>query len=194
LQESCAAAELSSFSVNCGCQVRLNGLNQRQLTRTQDEVRFLKRLQHPHLIAYRASFLEQTLATLYILMEYAGGGDLKSRIEKQAALGAPASQRFDEALVLRWLVQCVSALYFCHHTIKLLHRDIKPANIFLTSKDDVKIGDFGLSKALAASNMQANTRVGSPLYMSPELCQGKPYDRGADVWSTTVDRTRELRI
>ena len=136
------------------------------------------------LVAYREAFLADSGGTLCIVMEYADGGDLRRLIEVQAAKTPPNPPRFPEALVLKWLVQCVSALAFCHHDLKLLHRDIKPANIFLTqATQDVKIGDFGLSKALAASNMQANTRVGSPIYMSPELCQGRPYDRGADVWA-----------
>ena len=115
-------------------EVLLRGLNPKSMQRTKDEVRFLKRLHHPHLISYRASFLEDSTSTLYILMEHADGGDLKSRIEKQAApnvvAGVASSSRanpFAEALVLKWLVQCVSALAFCHHDLKLLHRDSAPA-------------------------------------------------------------------
>lgn len=56
------------------------------------------------------------------------------------------------------------------------------ASVFLDSNNNVKLGDFGLSKALAQANF-ANTYVGTPYYMSPELMQEKAYDSKSDIWA-----------
>ena len=65
----------------------------------------------------------------------------------------------------------------------MLHRDIKPQNIFLTADSQVRLGDFGISKTLNSSMSFASTFVGTPLYLSPELCEGVEYDSRSDVWS-----------
>ncbi|KAF9038178.1 kinase-like domain-containing protein, partial [Panaeolus papilionaceus] len=65
---------------------------------------------------------------------------------------------------------------------QILHRDLKPDNVFLDENNTVKLGDFGLSKALAQASF-ANTYVGTPYYMSPELMQEKAYDSKSDIWS-----------
>ena len=143
---------------------------------TMQEVEVLKRLQHPHIVAYVDSYRDGD--NLCILMEYASDGDLASRIAAKKRAGA----HFSETEVLTILHQAASALACCHHTHKLLHRDLKPANIFLDD-GEVKLGDFGVSKFLAFSQAKAMTQCGTPLYMSPEMCQGQPYTRAADVWA-----------
>ena len=63
------------------------------------------------------------------------------------------------------------SLYYVHQN-QILHRDLKTQNIFLTrSLDHVKIGDFGISKILSTKS-KAFTVVGTPCYISPELCEG----------------------
>ena len=52
----------------------------------------------------------------------------------------------------------------------MLHRDLKTQNIFLTGNNTVKLGDFGISKVLENTNNVAMTVVGTPYYMSPEVC------------------------
>ena len=69
------------------------------------------------------------------------------------------------------------------HGKRIMHRDLKPANIFIDGEGDLKIGDLGLSRQLSSQTFEAFSRVGTPLYMSPEVLQGKGYDWKSDVWS-----------
>ena len=68
------------------------------------------------------------------------------------------------------------------HKKKILHRDIKSQNIFLTKNLDIKIGDLGVSKKLIQTNF-AKTFIGTPYYLSPEICMEKPYNDKSDVWA-----------
>jgi NIMA (never in mitosis gene a)-related kinase len=65
----------------------------------------------------------------------------------------------------------------------VLHRDLKPENIFLTAGNRVKIGDFGISKTLETTHQKASTIIGTPQYLSPEVCEGLEYDYQSDMWS-----------
>ncbi len=74
-------------------------------------------------------------------------------------------------------------IFFQVYLLKSFSTIFQSKNIFLTgSLDHVKIGDFGISKILS-SKSKAYTVVGTPSYISPELCEGKPYNYKSDVWS-----------
>ena len=74
------------------------------------------------------------------------------------------------------------AINFIHEK-HILHRDIKSSNIFLTSNGTIKIGDFGIAKILEGTCDAANTIVGTPYYLSPEVCENKPYNYKSDIWA-----------
>ena len=64
-----------------------------------------------------------------------------------------------------------------------MHRDLKTQNIFLTAENTVKIGDFGIAKVLQNTCEMAKTAIGTPYYLSPEICKQKPYNQKTDIWS-----------
>uniref|UniRef100_A0A3Q3K9E4 non-specific serine/threonine protein kinase n=1 Tax=Monopterus albus TaxID=43700 RepID=A0A3Q3K9E4_MONAL len=76
----------------------------------------------------------------------------------------------------------VSALYYLH-SHRILHRDMKPQNILLGKSGMVKLCDFGFARAMSVSTLVLTSIKGTPLYMSPELVEEKPYDHTADLWS-----------
>uniref|UniRef100_A0A8D0GYR0 non-specific serine/threonine protein kinase n=1 Tax=Sphenodon punctatus TaxID=8508 RepID=A0A8D0GYR0_SPHPU len=101
-------------------------------------------------------------------MEFCDGGDLMRRINMQC--GVP----FDEDQILGWFVQISLGLKHIHDR-KVLHRDVKAQNIFLSNNGMVaKLGDFGIF---------ARTCVGTPYYLSPEICENRPYNNKTDIWS-----------
>ena len=73
------------------------------------------------------------------------------------------------------------------HAQKVIHRDLKSANVFLRDEGGafpaLKLGDFGISRLMSSHTALAQTAVGTPYYLSPELIEGKGYDARADVWS-----------
>lgn len=68
-------------------------------------------------------------------------------------------------------------------SVRIMHRDLKPANIFIDANDNLKLGDLGLGRDFTSQTMEAYSRVGTPLYMSPEVLQNNGYDFKSDVWS-----------
>ena len=83
---------------------------------------------------------------------------------------------------MQWFVQLCMSLEYIHKR-KILHRDLKSQNVFMTRNNTLKLGDFGISKVLENTNDQALTVQGTPYYMSPEVCQSKPYNYTSDIWS-----------
>jgi len=147
----------------------------------QNEIKILAAVNHPNIVRYHEHFEDGTL--IFIVMEYADGGDLSSRI-KDAKKQDPIKP-FDPKLCMFWLLQICMALKYLHDN-HILHRDLKTANIFLTTKNVVKLGDFGISTVLQNTMACAKTVCGTPYYFSPELCQSKPYNNKSDVWALGV--------
>ena len=77
------------------------------------------------------------------------------------------------------------ALFECHKRKegKILHRDLKPGNVFIDGANNIKLGDFGLSRIMSDKSVFAYTHVGTPYYMSPEQIAEEKYDHKSDIWS-----------
>ena len=140
------------------------------------EMRVLKELRHPHIVAYQASYMLND-ATLRIVMEYASGGSIASAVLARTQAGA----HFATDVVKTWLVQSADALVYVHSQ-GVLHRDIKPENLLLTAQGAIKLADFGTSRILG-SRSAASTVCGTPEYLSPELTKGEAYSQPSDVWA-----------
>lgn len=143
------------------------------------EAKVLSSLKHPYIVRYWESFFHHQ--NLCIVMDYCEGGDLWKHIQdcrrKRASI--------EEIQVVRWSTQMCLALKYMHDR-NILHRDIKTQNVFLTQKNGaqiVKIADFGISKVLGKGQAFARTVVGTPYYLSPEMCQKQPYAMPSDIWA-----------
>lgn len=132
---------------------------------------------HSNIIRYFDHWFDQR--AMFILMEYAPNGSLDTIISSHR----DENRRFSELQVLHFLQQLASALAFLHDEVRMLHRDLKPENVLVGQFGELKLADFGLSKALAPGNDLCVTFVGSPLYMSPEICMGEEYSFSTDIWA-----------
>ncbi|KAH8582612.1 kinase domain-containing [Cryptosporidium sp. chipmunk genotype I] len=140
-----------------------------------NEVKLLSSIRHPYIVCFKESFVDDGF--LNIVMEYADGGDLFRKVNVQKQL----KKNFLEKQVVRWLAQALLGLAHLHNR-KILHRDIKSQNIFI-SYNGLKIGDFGIAKVLENTGAFAKTTIGTPYYLSPEICLSKPYSWSSDIWA-----------
>eukprot|EP00002_Diphylleia_rotans_P000998 TRINITY_DN10541_c0_g1_i1.p1 TRINITY_DN10541_c0_g1~~TRINITY_DN10541_c0_g1_i1.p1 ORF type:complete len:445 (+),score=93.56 TRINITY_DN10541_c0_g1_i1:163-1497(+) len=143
------------------------------------EVRLLQSLDHPHIIKCHNAFIQDN--ELIIILEWAERGDLRRLIRKAAKEG----KQFAEKDVWAWSYQICHAIQHMHER-RIMHRDIKPANIFVTASGVLKLGDLGLGRHFSYESVQAFSKVGTPLYMSPDVLDGGGYDWKSDVWSVGV--------
>lgn len=114
-------------------------------------------------------------------MEYCEGGDMGALLKRCKR----DRDYIAEDVIWKIFSQIVFALSECHNRKngKILHRDLKPANIFLDSQNNIKLGDFGLSRIMNENSMYAYTHVGTPYYMSPEQINESKYNESSDIWS-----------
>eukprot|EP01012_Entosiphon_sulcatum_P017949 TRINITY_DN226_c0_g1_i1.p1 TRINITY_DN226_c0_g1~~TRINITY_DN226_c0_g1_i1.p1 ORF type:complete len:495 (-),score=82.31 TRINITY_DN226_c0_g1_i1:8-1492(-) len=161
-------------------EINLIQIPARDRRSAENEVKLMQTLDHPYIVKLVEAF--NTPEKMYIIMEFADGGDLQGYVRDHKRRNG--WKPLPEEQVLLWFVQLCLALDYLHNK-RVLHRDLKTANIFLTAQGTVKLGDFGFSKRIQTDRM-AHTICGTPYYFSPELCQGEPYSNKSDVWSAGV--------
>ncbi|KAI0021344.1 protein kinase-like domain-containing protein [Xylariomycetidae sp. FL0641] len=189
--------------VLCRKEISYLKMSQKEREQLHAEFQILSSLRHPNIVGYyHREHLKQS-QDLHLYMEYCGKGDLGRIIKDLTRTNRYAEEEFV------WIVfsQLVTALYRCHYGIDppevgknvlslgtktkpktppgamtILHRDLKPENVFIGDDNSVKLGDFGLSKMIQSHDF-ASTYVGTPFYMSPEICAAERYTLKSDIWS-----------
>ncbi|GIQ80278.1 hypothetical protein KIPB_001052 [Kipferlia bialata] len=150
------------------------GKNAEYISALRREVEILRTVEHPNIVQYLDTFEDDT--TIYVVMEFAEG-DLKEVLENDAYL--------PEAEVRHIAYQVASALQYLHRK-RIVHRDLKPPNVLICACRTVKVCDFGFARAMSAETTVLHSIKGTPLYMAPEVLQGKEYNYRSDLWGLGV--------
>ncbi|KAI9701294.1 MAG: G2-specific serine/threonine protein kinase [Candelina mexicana] len=195
----------SDGHILCRKEINYVRMSQKEREQLHAEFSILKSLRHPNIVAYYKHEHLKATQDIHVYMEYCGNGDLMRVIKNHKE----KRQYPEESFVWSIFAQLVTALYRCHYgvdppevgsnvlglgntakpaikgkstQVMILHRDLKPENVFLGADNSVKLGDFGLSKIMQSHDF-ASTYVGTPYYMSPEICAAERYTLHSDIWS-----------
>ncbi|ORY39597.1 kinase-like protein [Rhizoclosmatium globosum] len=179
-------------------EIDYSKMSEKEKKQLVSEVNILRELRHPNIVRYYERFVDRPGSRIFIVMEWCEGGDLAGIIKQCKK----ENKRIPEDVVWNLLTQLLLALQECHHGgtsfnsssgdgkttttshPTILHRDIKPDNVFLDGAQNVKLGDFGLSRIIANPDVDfAKTFVGTPFYMSPELVSETSYNTKSDIWA-----------
>lgn len=150
-------------------QLLKNGL-EHQLRR---EIEIQSHLRHKNILRMYGFFYDEK--RIYIMLEYAPGGELYQHLTKRTRFSPETTAKYIDALA--------RALDYCHQK-HVIHRDIKPENLLIGCKGDVKIADFGWS--VHAPSSRRTTLCGTLDYLPPEMVEGRDHDSTTDVWSLGV--------
>jgi serine/threonine protein kinase len=151
-----------------------HGASQEGLDSYLKEGRALAKIRHPHVVAVLDAGEENGIG--YLILELVEGGTLRDEI-RRGPLG------LERAIgVVRQAAEGLEAA----HREGLVHRDVKPDNLLLTPSGEVKVADFGLAQSAQDGVRRTAKVAGTPAYMSPEQCMGRPLDARSDLYSLGV--------
>jgi beta-lactam-binding protein with PASTA domain/serine/threonine protein kinase len=144
------------------------------LDRLAREARAAAKLSHPHVVGVLDQGHDGD--TAYLVMEYIKGHTLRDVINSKGAL----SPRLALALIDP-VVEGLGAA----HAAGMIHRDVKPENVLIADDGRIKIGDFGLARAVTTTT-STGALIGTVAYLSPELVLGKAADARSDIYATGI--------
>ncbi|ABY24238.1 serine/threonine protein kinase [Renibacterium salmoninarum ATCC 33209] len=148
------------------------------LDRLGREAKAAARLSHPHVVGVldQGEELRDGHQLAYLVMEYIPGHTLRDVLNDHGALSP--------RLALAYLDAVVEGLAAAHRA-GLVHRDVKPENVLIADDGRIKVGDFGLARAVTTST-STGTLIGTVAYLSPELVMGKPSDARSDIYAAGI--------
>ena len=159
--------------------VALKTMSKRQLTKAQfehqlrREIEIQSHLRHPNILRMYGYFYDDK--KIYLILEYAVGGELFNKLQNAG--------RFKEPKAARIIKELAGALKYCHSK-NVIHRDLKPENLLIGKNGEIKIADFGWSVHTPAS--RRNTMCGTLDYLPPEITLNQEHDEQVDVWSLGI--------
>ncbi|CAB3405386.1 unnamed protein product [Caenorhabditis bovis] len=137
------------------------------------EIEIQSHLSHPNILRMYTYFWD--LKKIYLVLEYAPGGEMYKKLQKE--------NRFSEMTAARYMYEIADALSYCHKR-NVIHRDIKPENLLLGINDELKLADFGWS--VHAPSNKRQTMCGTLDYLPPEMVLGHEHTDAVDLWAIGV--------
>ena len=158
-------------------EIETEHFNGKLLDALEMEINVMRRIHDPHII--RCFDVLRYETQMYLILEYCDSGDVDQYIRRHGQISESISRNL--------MSQLASGLGTLRRH-NLFHRDLKPQNLLLAKNQysnllHLKIADFGFVRYVEPYGM-ADTLCGSPMYMAPEILQGKQYDERADLWSS----------
>ena len=171
-----SAKKISTGEIYAIKKINITNLTHYENKSIINELKILACHNCPYIIQYESVFIH--LNNIYIITEYAQKGDISQLIKRYKT----NHTYFTENQIWYYFIQICIGLRYLHKN-NIIHRDIKPANLFIDKNNNIKIGDFGIIKTLQSYMMYAQTLIGTPYYMSPEIYKNQRYNTKIDIWS-----------
>ena len=156
-------------------QILIDGKTKEEINEIKKKANILSNINTKYTVKYYDSFQDKNYFN--ILMEYYEK-DLRQLLNEYKA----KNKLIDQNIVYNIILGICLGIKEIHDN-NIIHRDLKPENIFLNEDNEIKIGDFGISKQLEINDRYAYTTIGSNYYMAPEIIKGEKYNNKIDIWS-----------
>lgn len=138
----------------------------------KSEKKVLSIIEHPFIVNLKGTF--QTPSHVYMLLDYACGGELFTLLRREG--------RFANDVALFFASEIALAFEYLHN-MDIAYRDLKPENLLIDKQGHVKITDFGFAKVVPEKTY---TLCGTPEYLAPEIIQSKGHNKNVDWWALGV--------